>query len=149
MIKLTENLWIGDSSDERHADLASLDIAAVLNVAHDLGCTRRHPGIGPEYAHVGLVDGPGNTVADYCAAVLALATLVRRRGRVLVCCHSGGRAMAVALMYLDVVWGMHGWEWCLEILRERVDADLPVPHAAHRAVFERIDVRLLAGLLED
>lgn len=121
-----------------------MKISAVLNVAHDLRVLIGWPDV--EYMHVGLVDGPGNAPAAYCAAVLALATLVARKHRVLVCCHTGGRSVAAAMMYLNVGVG-RGWDDLLELLRERVDVRLPVPHAAHRAAFSRMNWRVLANMI--
>ena len=40
MIKLTDNLWIGNSNDELGADYYLLKIGGVLNVAQDLEGSR-------------------------------------------------------------------------------------------------------------
>ena len=147
MIPLTDRLYIGDSGDEERADLASLRIGAVLNVAQDLQGTRGWK-CGVEYMQVGLIDGPGNPPAAYYSAVLALTALLNR-SRVLVCCHTGGRALAVAIMYLNANAQSQDWERWLEILRERVDVGLPVPHDAHRREFNRMNWRLLARFIGD
>lgn len=144
MTQLTDNIWIGCSADEWHVTLHTDKVDAVLNVAHDYQPTRGWKD-GIEYMHVGLVDGPGNEPTAYCAAVLALVSLIKRGKRVLVCCHSGGRAMAVALMYLQSM-SERGWDGWWVVLHERVDVDLPVPHEAHRAAFEKIVWRLLASI---
>lgn len=136
MIRLNEHIWIGDSYDERCADLASSGIGAILNVAIDLqgsrGCGSRI-----DYMQVGLIDGPGNTLGAYYAAVIALTVLIERHSQVLVCCHSGGRAMAISIMYMDFVTGL-GWDGCVGAMSERVDAVLPTPHEAHRAAHGKI-----------
>jgi hypothetical protein len=142
MIKLTDNLWIGDSADEVYADL--VDIGAVLNVAQDLQGTRGWMD-GVEYMQVGLIDGPGNVPAAYHAAVLALAALLKRN-RTLVCCHTGGRALAVSLMWLHLTSG-RGWDSWLAILCERVEGELPIPHEAHKEAFNRMNWRLLSSVL--
>ncbi len=151
---MTDHLWIGSSEDESSADLGEVGIRAILNVAQDLRPTRGWRKL--EYAHVGLVDGPGNTPAAYHAAVLALRMLLGRYDRVLVCCHSGGRALAVVVMYLAATSG-RGWpgdwqaDWDAWLDRLAGDArtDLPVPNEAHRVAFGEMHWRLLAAVLED
>jgi hypothetical protein len=125
MTELVNGIWIGNSVDERTADMAS-----VLNVAVDLQPTRGWNS-GTLYMHVGLVDGPGNNQATFAAAVLALASLLER-GPVLVCCYDGSRSLAVSLMYLMAV-GKRGWVDWLGILRERVDNVLPDVNSALKA----------------
>ena len=146
MIRITGRLWIGDSADESVAYYASEKIEGVLNVAQDLqptcGWSR-----GLDYMHVGLIDGPGNSPAAYHAAVLALVALLRRC-RTLVCCHTGGRSLTVALMYLHLTGG-RGWDGNLDVLRERVDGEFPAPHEVHRAAFDGMNWRLLASCLGD
>jgi len=137
VIRLTETIWIGDSSD------SSLRFDAVLNVAQDLRGACGWPDV--EYMQVGLIDGPGNPPSAYCAAVLALEALLSRHTRVLVCCHTRARSLAVVMMYLNI-GSEYGWDGLLELLRERVDVDLPVPHEAHRKMFDQIDWQLLDNL---
>lgn len=129
MISVTDLILVGDSDGERTAN-----VEAILNVAKDLPPTRSWPDI--EYVHIGLVDGPGNTLSAYYAAVLALDSL--RSIITLVCCHEGGRAVAVALMYLGLKT-QHNWTQCLNILRERNECEIPEPHVAHRQAFEKMD----------
>ncbi len=145
MIRLTDHIWLGHAPDEENADLDTEGISAVLNVAQDLQATRgwMH---GIDYMQVGLIDGPGNPLAAYYAAVLALETLLRRHDQVLVCCHAGSRSLAVVLMHLNLV-GRNGWDGCVAILHERVDWTLPVPHAAHRAAFDRLNWRWLDSVI--
>lgn len=146
MIRLTENLWIGDSSAVKN--MVALKIGAVLNVAVDLLLTvDGRPNV--EYMKVGLVDGPGNLLSAYYTAVLAIATLLKR-GKTLVCCHSGGRSLAVAVMYLQVVGGQDwdNWQRLLRILEERVEIDLPVINDAHKKMFDKVNWKLLRTLLE-
>ena len=146
--ELEEDLELSDEDDgldEESDDLATEGIDAILNVAHDLQATRgwMH---GIEYAQIGLIDGPGNPLAAYCAAILALETLRKRHDQVLVCCHAGSRSFAVVLMYLNLI-SRNGWDGCLDILRERVDWTFPVPHPAHRAAFERLNWRWLDSII--
>lgn len=140
MIKLNENIWIGDSTDEKSAQ-----VDAVLNVAHDLRPTREW-GNGIEYMHVGIIDGPGNPLTAYYSAVLALHTLRRRHHRVMVCCHDGGRSIAVAIMYMNSI-SRCGWDTCTSIMKERLDTDLPIPHVAHMFAFDRINWKSLDKLI--
>jgi len=143
---VTSDLWVGDSNDERYADLATARVLGVLNVAHDMQCSRGWE-YGLEYMQVGLVDGPGNSLVTYRAAILALVSMLERH-TVLVCCHTGGRAMAVALMYARLTsdWG---WDEPLQFLRERVDEKIPAPHEAHRTAFDAIDWPNLRKMVED
>ena len=53
--------------------------------------------------------------------------------------------MAVAMMYLNIA-ASHSWDGLLALLRERVDADLPVPHVAHMDAFNNMDWRMLASI---
>lgn len=144
MTKLTENIWIGCSADEWHVKSHLDKTDAVLNVAHDLQPTRGWLD-GVEYMHVGLIDGPGNSTAAYCAAVLALVSLIKKGKRVLVCCHDGGRSLAVSIMYLHLTNG-RGWDGWLTLLRERIDGELPVSHEAHKAAFDKMNWRLLTSV---
>ena len=136
MTQITEKIWIGNSMDEFLAD-----VDAILNVAQDLQCTRGWRG-GVEYMQTGLIDGPGNLLSAYYAAVLALSSLVSRHKRVLVCCHTGSRAIAVVMMHANVD-SRRGWEACLEVISERVDERLPTPNPVHRTAFERLNWTLL------
>lgn len=145
MIRLTDHIWLGHATDEGNADLEAEGVTAILNVAQDLQATRGWKN-GIEYAHVGLIDGPGNPLSAYCAAVLALDSLLKRNDQVLVCCHAGSRSLAVILMHLNLA-GRNGWDGCLDILRERVDWTLPTPHAAHRAAFDKLNWRFLSSII--
>jgi len=145
VIQITENIWIGDSHDEEHADLSASGICAVLNVAQDMQPTRGWDS-GVDYMQVGLVDGPGNPQSAYYSAILALSALVERRRRVLVACHTGERSMAVAVMYLNTISG-RPWDDWFRLLEERID-ELPVPNRyAHREAFERINWPLLVKII--
>ena len=96
-------LWIGDSNDEYGVLVnKQATIEGVLCVAQDMHVNYGWDD-GVEYMHVGLIDGPGNEVGDYCAALLALRTLMRRRAAVLVCDHEGGRALTVGIMYMALI----------------------------------------------
>lgn len=162
MTKLTDNLWIGDSDDEQALDKAPFEITAILNVAQDLQPTCGWDD-GVESMQVGLIDGPGNEVVAYCAAVLALVALSRRHDRVLVYDHDGGRALAVALMYLNLVEGKYradplSWshwltweERSVKVLTTWYESDqsssLPIPHPAHAEVFARMPFGVMEAIL--
>ena len=154
MIQLTDRIWIGNSFDEEECNLGFFGITAVLNVAQDLQPTRGWDK-GIEYAHVGLIDGPGNPISMYCSAILALRTLVGRR-KVLVCCHTASRSLAVVIMYQRASAGQ-GWpgDWSLDwdghmsALMSRVKQVLPVPRPAHREAFDRLCWRSLEGMMKD
>lgn len=142
MIQLTDTLFVGSSRDEKHADLAATGITNTLNVAQDLEGTRGWSR-GVESMQVGLIDGPGNTMAAYHAAVLALAAL-QKRGKTLIYCHTGGRSLAVAMMYINLT-GRIGWDTLLDLFRER-EIDLPALHEAHAIAFSKINFGLLEKL---
>lgn len=144
--KIGDKLYIGDSQDERYADLTGEGITAVLNVAQDMDGTRGWLW-GIEYAQVGLVDGPGNPPASYYAAVLALVSLLKRH-RTLVVCHTGGRSLAVAMMYLNIRV-RRSWTELLTLVRERMDVGLPQVHEAHQEVFKKMNYKLLDSLTGD
>lgn len=138
MIRITDKLWVGNSFDERSAE-----VDAVLNVAKDLRPTRGWPDV--EYVHIGLVDGPGNPLSAYCAAVLSLASLLGVGKHVLVNCHEGrSRSVSVAVMYLGLTTA-RGWDEVMGQLRERFD-NLPEPHESHKAAFNRINFGALKSL---
>ena len=156
MIRLTDDkrkvggvalgaIWIGSSGDERGSGMEY--VGAILNVAQDMVSTRGWND-NIEAMHVGLIDGPGNEQSAYCAAVLALHALLKRHN-VLVCDHIGGRALAVAVMYLNVgiASAGRGWGDWLDILQERVDADLPAVNEVHAQAFGRMYWPALTGIL--
>ena len=95
-----------------------------------------------------MIDGPGNSLAAYFAAVLTLHTLVKRHGRVAVCCHSGSRSLAVCLMYLHTV-SERGWDNWLAMLSEKIDEDLPGINVEHKNAFNKINWRLLSSMMGD
>lgn len=129
-------IWIGDSEAE-----AKVSVDAILNVAQDLRPTRGWPKV--ETMQVGLIDGPGNEPSAYVAAVLALHSLLKRHN-VLVCCHSGSRALAVVLMYLCASTDRN-WENWLCALQELVDVALPEVHIAHREARHQV-TKILGGM---
>ena len=140
MIKVSSNLWVGNSSDGQSAK-----VDCVLNVARDLHIKRGYPDI--EYMQVGMVDGPGNLLSAYYAAVLSLATMMKSGKKVLVHCHEGkSRSMAVAVMYLRLTIGME-WDTLLSMIRESNDNDIPEPHSAHKKAFYSIDWEMLAKVV--
>ena len=155
MIKLSDNLWVGGSDDS--LSVADLDVAvAVLNVACDLDRDWRIPS-GVTYTQVGLVDGPGNELSDYCAAVLCLKGMLRRNDHVLVYDHDGGRALVVALIYLQLDCGQvrrtpmawSHWPTWAERFTMSVPPfqdDLPDVHDAHVEAFGKIPWGVLEAL---
>ena len=126
-------LWIGNSESEMQAPGG-----AVLNVAQDLPSYRGWP--STEAMHVGLIDGPGNEISAYCAAVLALDALLHRHN-VLVHCHTGGRSLAVVLLYLCAT-SDRSWVSWLGALEERVDSELPPVNRIHQDVIPEVLRRL-------
>lgn len=141
LTKLSSNLWLGNSWDAEHGNLTQHKIDALLCVAHDLEAKRGWSD-GLHYAQCGLVDGPGNSLAAYHAAVLQLVAFWTDKRTVLVYDHTAGsRAVTVAIM------GMHaknrmGWDhWIAEI------KPTELPHEAHRQAFDRINWRLLTTTL--
>ena len=157
MIEITERIWIGVAKDEREVDLAKLGIAAILNVAQDMQGTRGWAWRF-EAAHVGLIDGPGNPLFAYSAAILTLHLLLDRHEKVLVFCHNGGRSLAVALMYLIIRKGKTSshptffnywvtWDAMLEEISILANGPLPRINAAHKEAFEKLSLSLLEGLI--
>lgn len=155
MIRLTEDrrkvggislgaIYIGDSEDEANKHFCPDDVGGILCVAQDMTLTHKWQH-GVETMHVGLVDGPGNEQCAYVAAVLALHALLRRHN-VLVCCHTGTRALTVAVMYMSV-YSKIGWFRTIEMLQERVDESLPLPRAEHMDAFDRMDWSSLKVLM--
>lgn len=157
MIQLTDSLWIGDS-DDGYVFASSEVVGGVLNVAEDLRGECGWPDV--EYAQVGLVDGPGNEITSYCAAILTLAALLRRHQVVVVYDHDGGRALAVCMMYLNLVGGKYRphttawshwltWKERLAHVMTDVRANevLPQVHTAHKEVFTKIPYGVLEVLL--
>lgn len=139
MISLTDNLWIGNSEDNAGA----LDVGGMLNVAQDLRSSNcGWPDI--EYMQIGLIDGPGNPISAYHSAVLALITLLSRYNKVLIYCHTGGRSLAVSLIYFNLVFG-RGWDAWLLQLQNKIGISLPIPHEAHRQAYNKMNWRLLSG----
>jgi hypothetical protein len=156
--EVVDGLWVGDSRGVSN-DVADL---AVLNVANDLppyAAGAYIDGTWSEYAHVGLVDGPGNTLAAYCAAVLTLAKLRGQHDHVFVCCHSGSRSMVVTTMYLTLTGGrrrpdVNSWshwpswtEQFYEVVKKCGGAELPNIHDAHIVAYRNIPWGLLEVLL--
>ena len=107
MTKLTEKLWLGDLRDGSHVLLDSHDERQVLNVAAD----GWYGGIVPASAlrgkdwrrshKVGLIDGPGNTYAQFRAAILLGDALMGGGQSLLIHCIGGvSRSPAVAAAVL-------------------------------------------------
>lgn len=155
MIKVADKIWIGDSDDEQGTNIKMLGIDAILNVAYDLKCSRGWKE-KIEYMQVGLIDGPGNLPITYVSAILALISLVDKHN-VLVCCHNGGRSLAVVIMYLILIRGKisdhptflnywTAWDILLEELTNKIP-DLPTIHNSHKEVFNKLPLGLIESLL--
>jgi hypothetical protein len=147
--KITDMIWLGDSHDAMHADLKVDGITAILNVACDLE-GKRGWSKGIEYAQCGLMDGPGNNMASYYAAVMMLASLVRAGKRTLVHCHKGqSRSPAVVIMYLHLEHrrGWDYWRKMIADLRPKMNEEGQFPHLEHRKAFDRMNWRLLSSVI--
>src|SRR2546425_9857008 len=93
MVQITERIFIGDADDQPFSQQP-----AVLNVATDLKVRVWQEA---EYAHIGLIDGPGNRPGAILAAVLMLNQLLERHKQVIVICHGGrGRSGLIVSLYL-------------------------------------------------
>lgn len=147
MIEVYKNLWIGDSEDEKWIVRHRPPIDCVLVTAHDMVPTNDWKD-KIEYMHVGIVDGPGNTLAIYHAAVLALSALARRREgcKVLVCDHSGGRSLAVAVMYLYLLGEGPSWDEAIDRVRA-TGKKVPAVHDVHREAFFEMDWSMITRVL--
>lgn len=158
MILLSDKLSLGNSSDEENAHKIT-GVTAILNVAVDMPRVQDSEDI--EYAHVGLIDGPGNVIAAYSAAVLTLSMLLKRHenSHVLVCCHDGySRSLAVVLIYMILKAGRISshptfpnywvsWDKAIEQVRIITGEDFAEPHSAHRDMFEKLPLGILEQLL--
>ncbi len=147
MIKIAANIWIGDSDDEKRSFyyVQRKTVDSVLIVAQDMTPTCGWVA-GVEYMQVGLIDGPGNMLSAYHAAVLALATLVKR-GKVMVCCHDGGRALAIVIMYLYMMGDGPSWDEHIERLNSS-DTTHPPVNTVHREAFFLMDWGMLARVID-
>ncbi len=154
ILHLSDKIWIGDSDAGKN--ILETGMEAALNVAQDLYHKSGWPDI--EYTHIGLVDGPGNPVCAYCAAILALHTLVERGyDCILVYCHDGGRSLAVVVMYLVLRRGKTsshptflnywvGWDKIIAELAATLDDPLPAIHEAHKRAFDKLPLAFLEQL---
>lgn len=157
MIRLGEGIWIGNSLDGDYADLETQSIGGVLNLACDLDAIRI-TWQGAEYAKVGLIDGPGNDVAAYSAAILTLVYLTRRHEQVLIFDHDGKRALVVYMMYLNLTKGKYRpdvsgwsrwktWDERLSDIPQYIVRILSEPNEAHKEMFDKIPYGVLEALL--
>jgi protein-tyrosine phosphatase len=88
--RITDKLFIGDSGDAKNLDhLQEVPINGVLNVAFDLDVKEDYYHRGISAHKVGLIDGPGNKIGDYYAAVLKLDSLLKTKNQVMIHCHAG------------------------------------------------------------
>ena len=160
MIQLTDKVWIGDSDDGKYTDLVEPVVGAVLCVAQDLTPPNTRLWPTTEYAHVGLIDGPGNLPCAYIAAIVTLHLLLDRHPAVLVYCHGGGRALAVTLMYTILRRGkvsdhstiLNHWtpfDVALQYLRTSLGPScyLPDVHPSHVEAFDKLPLSLLEVLV--
>lgn len=145
MIRVYDGIWIGTALEANCAAIQFNDLSGLLNVAHDLQCS-----VGwnndIEYMQVGLVDGPGNMHSAYYAGVLALSALRGRHKNVMVYCHGGGRSLAVVVMYLQTKVRRRWHEW-YDLIRERIDVDLPEVNQAHIDAFEKLNWNSLSKII--
>ena len=149
LTKITDCLWIGNSTDAVKADLHGNGISALMNCAHDLEGERGWND-HVEYAQCGLVDGPGNTMMAYHAAVMKLAALVMGGRKPLVYDHEGhSQSVAITICVLHILNGRRGWDYWRSFIVER-GHELPddKPHPEHLTAFNRINWRVLMGVLE-
>jgi hypothetical protein len=150
LIKIDKNLWIGNSDEEKNSDkyAESGFFESVLVTAHDMRpCIGLEGENGVEHMQVGLIDGPGNPLSVYHAAVLALHTLVGK-GKVLVCDHTGGLSLAVVIMYRFLTGDGPSWDEQIERLKS-VHGKLPEVHSVHKWAFFRMDWTMLARILRE
>lgn len=154
MIAIDDKVWVGNSDDGYLK--TNREITALLNVASDLSGRVCWPAV--EYAQVGLEDGPGNEVVEYCAAILALVALTRRHDAILVYDHAGSRALAVGVMYLSLTEGKvaervdflrrRGWDELVATVQDGYKAAVPFKsHPAHIEAFDQIPFSMLEALL--
>lgn len=136
MLEFSDRVWIGDSHAERSDALKAFGITGILIAAHDMPPTK---GWLDEcmVARVPIIDGPGNSSAMYAAAVTTLHALLVKRS-VLVCCHTGGRARAIATLYMALM-ARREWDEVESVVAERVDlSHFPVVNSAHKQVLKEL-----------
>ena len=142
-------MWIGDSRDALDADLVGNGISVVLNCAADLNVERWNFVSGVEYVQIGLIDGPGNTMAEYHATTLKLCGIIKSGRGVLIHGHDAGAiTTAVAIMALHALY-RRGWDYWLNVIRELLETPDMSPHPEHRRAFNRINWRLVSAVMED
>lgn len=149
MLEVANNLWIGDSGDEKFIARHRPPMDAVLVVANDLVPTNDWRD-KLEYMHIGLLDGPGNPLAGYHAAVLGLVALLKRKegAKVMVCDHDGGRALAVAIMALYLFGDCPSWDEAIGRLRAN-HSKVPDVNPAHRRAFFLMDWGFMLRVLKE
>lgn len=137
MDAITSKIWLGNSADAANArKLKEAGVTAILNCAFDLA-PRLH---WPDFvcAHCGLVDGPGNDIYVYRAAVNQLKALLAGGHKVLVHCHKGeSRSATIVMMYLEGQEPM-GWDHWLEFLRSKRHIPPHNPHVAHKEAWNQL-----------
>lgn len=150
MMQILDKLWVSDSDG-----IHKVESGGLLNVAHDLKGIKFWPKV--EYAQIGLINGPGNEVSDYCSAILFLKGMLRRHDKVIVYDHNGSIGFAVVVMYLNLIEGQHRpehnswsrwltWEEKTEIIYKRLEIGRVAVHEAHIEAFNKIKWSLLEVL---
>lgn len=101
-----------------------------------------------EYVQIGLIDGPGNTPANYHAALLKLCSLIQADKQVMVHDHdAGSRTVAVVIMALHAMY-RRGWDYWLDVIRDKMGNIELTPHPEHRRAFNRINWRLISSVID-
>lgn len=160
---MTDNLWAGDNYDAEHETKNLKWLKCMLNVSSDMHIKRIVDGI--TYAQCGLIDGPGNLLAAYHAAVLMLHNLLSKGPTMVVDPEGTTRPVVIAIMYLHLTQRM-GWDHWLGIIREKykkgftrtviedgIEKNIQISSAcalsdAHKSAFNRTNWRLLSTVTE-
>lgn len=87
---IDSNIFLGNASDAMNIDgLRKENIKTVFNVAIDL---HHQPPIQQRdisFLKIGLIDGPGNSLSTFAAAVSALSSVQKLQQNILIHCHEG------------------------------------------------------------
>lgn len=148
MHKITDKIFLGDSAAAGDLDyLQEIGIDGVLNVAFDLDMRENYYYRGIRAHKVGLIDGPGNKIGDYYAAVLKLDSLLKTQNQVLVHCHAGvSRSPFIVSLYLLATKQVEGdlWHAINFVASKRPCVD---PAGGLQRDFKLIDMELLRKLM--
>lgn len=132
---ITERIAIGNRHEAKDLELLlSKDIDAVLNLAYDLDISyfefyHEYEYKFPiEYQKVGLIDGEGNKLTTFAAAVYMLDQLLERHDKVLVHCHAGvSRSASVVATYISHKNGI-SFEGALDWVKKKRPEIYPSSH---------------------